>query len=61
MVVRINKLDTSQFSFARQFNIALKLLQTVFNGSDGRVFLLEFVQTGKEVTCSIGHVIFVMY
>ena len=47
MVVRINKLDTCQFSFARRFNIALKLLQTVFNGSGGRVFLLDFVQTGK--------------
>ena len=47
MVVKINKLDTCQFSFARQFNIALKLLQTVFNGSGGRVFLIEFVQTGK--------------
>ena len=47
MVVRISKLDTCQFSFARQFNIALKLLQTVFNGSGGRVFLKKIVQTGK--------------
>ena len=45
MVVRINKLDMCQFSFARQFNIALKLLQTVFNGSGGRVFL--FLQRGN--------------
>ena len=48
MVVRINKLDMCQFFFARQFNIALKLLQTVFNGSGGRVFsVIKNLQTGK--------------
>ena len=49
-----------QFSFARQFHIALKLLQFLM-GVVGGFSYKNLCKQEKEVTCSIGHVIFVMY